>query len=329
MITSQPADSPPPQRWERPLSVPPGYWKKQLPTKYLRIAAAGNVPALLQLLEEHPEFLNKRGSHNRTLLWEATRRGKLAAVQTLVALGADVNATGCYNSETHVQVTPYCAAVYYRRPEVAAYLQANGSVLDIFRTAFLGDLARIDAMLADHPAYLNAEDPFDPIYHIPLVSFAVAGGHAGVAEYLIRRGALVEPYSAQLLHLAARAARFDLLYLLVSSGAAVRAVDVGIFAAVSDLEVLRYLLRQGAPVNRPGKNGFPPLVYVARGDKGEPPDKIQLLLEHGADIHAVGPTGRTALDYASAAGHAQVVRLLVEAAANQDARSAAQRESIG
>jgi hypothetical protein len=61
-------DAPVPQRWERPFPRTPGYWKQQLATKYLAIAGRGDLVALRQLLAEHPEWLNKRGPHNRTLL---------------------------------------------------------------------------------------------------------------------------------------------------------------------------------------------------------------------------------------------------------------------
>lgn len=134
------------QRWERPeiFDFEPGHWKKQLAGKYLSVAAKGDVKALRTLLQEHPEFLNKGGPHNRTLLWEATRNGRTEAV-------------------------------------------------------------------------------------------------------------------------------------------------------VPDLEHMRYLLDHGAPANRTGKNGFPPLIYIARGDKGEHPDKLQVLLDYGADVNAAGPNGRTAL----------------------------------
>lgn len=102
------------QRRVRPFDFEPGHWKKQLPAKYLRLAKRGDLPALEALLRTHPEFLSKGGSHHRTLLWEAARSGKLAAVMVLVAAGADVNAVGCYNGETLVLITPYCAARYYR-----------------------------------------------------------------------------------------------------------------------------------------------------------------------------------------------------------------------
>jgi ankyrin repeat protein len=239
----------------------------------------------------------------------------MAAVHLLVDAGADVNATGCYNSETFVQVTPYCAARYYRRAAIAEYLWERGSALDVFRAAFLGDRARVERELAAQPELLNAEDPHDEIYYVPVLSFAVAGGQADLASFLIRAGAPVAPYSAQMIGLAAKASRRDLLDLLLASGADVRAVGAAVFV-VSDLDVLAYLLTKGlSPHGRDG-DAQPPLVYVARGDKGERPDKVRLLLDHGADVNAAGANGKTALHYAATAGHARVVRLLLDRGAD-------------
>jgi ankyrin repeat protein len=304
------------QRWERPFNFPPGYWKRQLPARYLKIAARGDLNLLGQLLAEHPEFLSKRGSHNRTLLWEAARKGRLAAVQWLMEQGADIDATGSYNSESYVQITPYCAAVYYKRPDVAAYLYARQPLLDIFRAAFLGDLARVADILAAEPALLNAEDPHDNIYFTPVLAFAVAGGHLSMLRDLLERGAVVPSYSAQLLSLAARASRLDMIELLVVYGAEIPAVDTGIYVDISDLRIARYLLEHGASANQKGKNGFPPLIHLARGDKGEHVKKIHLLLDYGAAVNAVGPHGRTALHYAARAGYMRVIRLLLDAGAN-------------
>ena len=95
-----------PQRMVRPLDFLPEARKKMARTKDLDIAAKGDIEELRELLARHPERLNQRGSHNRTLLWEAVRRGKLSAVQWLVEQGADVNATGRYNAESFVLITP-------------------------------------------------------------------------------------------------------------------------------------------------------------------------------------------------------------------------------
>ena len=150
-----------------------------------------------KLLGQHPEFLNSLSSHNRTLLWEATRADRLKAFRFLVERDARVNPPGCYNSESHVLITPYCAARYYKRPEVAEYLWVAGSKLDIFRAAFLGDQRRVARRLTAKPGMLNAVDQFDPVYFTPLIAFAVAGERVALVEDLIGRGADVVRFAAE------------------------------------------------------------------------------------------------------------------------------------
>ncbi len=293
------------QRWERSFTVQAGHWKTQLPTKVLGLVS--KLPVLQATLKEHPEFLNKRANHGRTLLWEATRAGKIDAVRWLARKGADVNTPGCYNSESYVPISPYVAAKYYRRDPIADFLSRSGSTLDIFRSAFLGEM---NTRLTSRR--INAEDPFDEVYYTPLITFAVSGGHADLTSTLIDRGAEVAPYSAQLLFAAGRLGRKDLLELLLKSGADPRAADARVLVATDDMECFRFLLKSGVPADGPGYGGFTPLTYVARGDKGERPDKISALLDHGADPNVPGPRGRTPLDYATQAGFKKVEALLLE-----------------
>jgi ankyrin repeat protein len=310
-----------PQRFVKPLNVPPGFWKKQLPGRVLDLAIQGDIDELSQLLSLHPEFLNKRGSHNRTFLWVAARRGNLPLVQWLVEQGADINITAAVNHESFVQLTPYCAAIYYKRPQVAEYLQWRGTQIDIFRAAFLGDIDLVRKELAADPSLIQAEDPQDNIYFVPLLSFAVVGGNTEMIEFLLDQGAAIKPYSTQLLSLAAKAGRKDLLDLLVNHHAQVPAAGYYFFNTY-DLDILRYLLDHGASANQASDNGFPPLVYVCRGDKGEQPEKIELLLEYGAQVNEVGPKGRTALHYAAAAGFLKVMTILLNHAADFTIRDA-------
>ncbi|HEY3289914.1 MAG TPA: ankyrin repeat domain-containing protein [Anaerolineae bacterium] len=303
-----------PQKWVRDLSVPPGYLKTLLPIKVLDIGRRGNCDELRELLKGHSEYLNRRGGGNRTLLWEAARSGKLPAVKWLVERGADVNATGCYNNETMVQITPYCAAVYYKRPTVAAYLHHVAAPPDIFRAAFLGERERVSALLGDppDPLLLNAEDEGDATYYVPLVAFAVAGGHRELCVDLLEYGANAAPYSQLLLQLAAKAERLDLVELLVAHGADYRAVNAGALAVASTLDMLRYILDHGMPVDEVSWGGFTPLLYLSRADKGASEDKIRLFLDRGADVNRIGPRSRTALHYAAISGHTRVTELLLE-----------------
>jgi ankyrin repeat protein len=301
-----------PQRMVRPLEFLPEARKHMLRTKDLKIATRGDIAGLKQLLALHPDRLNRRGSHNRTLLWEAVRTGKLPAVEWLVEQGADMNATGRYNGESFVQLTPYCAAVYYHRPAVAEFLRAHGAREDIFRTAYLGDREAVARELDVHPDFLNAEDPQDNLYYVPLLSFAVAGGQVELVNDLLKGGAAVAPYSLQLVSLACKIGRKDILDLLFNYQAQVLPLGEYYFTNTFSLDLLRDLLERGASPSQKGANGFPPLVYLCRADKGEQPEKVRLLLEHHAPVDGLGPQGRTALHYAAAAGFVQVMAILLE-----------------
>lgn len=309
------------QRWVRPYPTTPGHWKKQLPGRALAIAAKGDIAGLESLLARNPEALSKRGPHGRTLLWEAARRGHAGAIEWLLVRGADPLATGSYNAESVVQLTPYCAAVYYRRPAAAEVLASAGAAtLDIFRAAFMGAEAEVHHALAGDPALLGAEDPHDEIYYTPVIAFALAGGQRAIVEQLVERGAEVPRYSAQLLRIGLTANQPEIIRYLFDHGLDARHADAGIFQICDDFEVMKDLIERGASTTH-AVNGFPPLVFVARGDKGEHPERIAFLLEHGAEIDAAGgPDGRTALHYAAAAGHQRVAALLLERGASPSPR---------
>ena len=63
------------------MDVEQSHWKKQLPTKYLALARQKDMAALKDLLVDHPDYMDIGGNHNRTFLWEATRKGRLETVQ--------------------------------------------------------------------------------------------------------------------------------------------------------------------------------------------------------------------------------------------------------
>ena len=52
-------------------------------------AARGDVEAVRAILDEWPRWLTRVGPHGRTMLWEASHRGKLGVVEYLVERGAD------------------------------------------------------------------------------------------------------------------------------------------------------------------------------------------------------------------------------------------------
>ena len=85
-------------------------------------AARGEVEAVRAILEGRPGWLGRVGPHGRTMLWEASHRGKLGMVKYLVERGADVDACG-----THY--TPYiaCPLTNWRHAQGARSPDGSGS----------------------------------------------------------------------------------------------------------------------------------------------------------------------------------------------------------
>ena len=51
-------------------------------------AARGDVEAVHAIIDERPRWLTRVGPHGRTMLWEASHRGRLGMVEYLVEGGS-------------------------------------------------------------------------------------------------------------------------------------------------------------------------------------------------------------------------------------------------
>lgn len=305
-------------RWVRPFDAPPGWWKKQLPTKFLKLAGQGKLSDLTTLLNTHPDLLNHRGPHGRTFLFEAVRRGRQDIVELLIARGADVSLCGCYNSESLVQLNPLSAARYYKRHEIEEMLVAEGATNDVFRAAFCNETDTVKAILKVNPQSVNFEDPHDQVYYTPVLSFSISGGNEELTSWLIESGADVETYSFQFLFLASMRTSRTTVELLLARGATLDGADARLWMATSNPDILNLLLEHGlSPNQRPyDNNKLYPLAYACRGDKGGNMERVNLLLRSGAVVNQVCTYGRTALHYAARAGFDNVVHALIAAGAD-------------
>ena len=303
-------------RWVRTFDFPNGHWKKQLPGKLRDLAVRGDLSKLKTLINSDPCLLNRRGSHGRTFLWEAVRKNRLETVQWLLERGADVGLTGCYNSESMVQLDPLTAASFYHHERLFEILKSFGASRDVFRAAFCGERRVVEHFLSANPELLNSEDPHDEIYFTPLVSFCVAGGQLDLLKLLVDRGAEVETYSSQLLFMGAHFGRLDILSLLVGQGASPLHSDATLWMATDRMDVLRLLVDAGLSPNQKPYRGLHPLMYACRADKSQNLDRVRYLVDLGADINKVGPQGRTALHYAARSGNREMCRVLTQAGAD-------------
>ncbi|MYB76345.1 MAG: hypothetical protein F4X83_04465 [Chloroflexi bacterium] len=294
-------------------------------------AGRGDLNAVRAFVDANPRWLHTVGSHGRTMLWEAAYRGKLAVAEFLVERGADINASACHYSEHYVEISCYCVARAKQRDAIAEYLLANGARVDTHTAAYLGDTAAVAGFLDADPSLLERTKPqhdmqktegsrlvFDPMsndWATPLV-YAVSGGSTETVTLLLARGAEVRRHSGRLLGIAVGRSRTDLAQLLLQHGA-----DAGLLPLADpsqNRELAELAVAYGYDVNT-GRPGWPPLVVASRGDKGEHPEKIQALLELGADVNVRDYKGKTALHRAATAGFLASMEVLLAHGAAIDA----------
>jgi ankyrin repeat protein len=156
---------------------------------------------------------------------------------------------------------------------------------------------------------------------------AARAGDRKAVEALLLAGAAVnapEPDGTTALHWAVYRDDAAMTERLVAAGANVNAANRNGATPLSQActnagpSIVEQLLNAGADPNA-SASGAPPLVACA-GSGGEV--KVRMLLSWGADVNASDNWRRqTALMWAAAENHAGLVKLLIEAGANVDARS--------
>ena len=296
-------------------------------------AGRGDLDTVNQLLQDKPEWIHTVGSHGRTMLWEAAYRGKLEMVKYLIDRGADMNLPGCHLSKHDLEITPYCVARHEGRDEVADYLLQQGAIIDIHTAAYLGDYATADSLLENDSDLVNvgylqsvmlpAGKPHSfehrqASWATPLC-YAIVGGNIKIVELLLSKNAAVTEHSELLLDHAVSNGRVDIVKLLIQHG-----VDISKAPSILDdnSEMSNLLKSHGVPpedINALDNMGWPPLVYVCRGDKGEHPEKVLRLLKLGADIDVRSNKGKSALHCAAKAGFLKVIDVLLENGIDIDA----------
>jgi ankyrin repeat protein len=186
----------------------------------LKDARRGDLRAVQGHLRRDPSLLlAKSGGHNRSFLWEATRGNRTTLVKYLLKSGADPNVPGRIRSESVVLLKPYCLARRYRRMELAELLLQAGTVIDIYSACFLGDEKRVQKLLDAKPTLLTQEQEEDSVWRVTPLHYAVAGGHEELAEWLIKQGARVAPYTRLLCNAAVRMGHPALIAILLQGGA--------------------------------------------------------------------------------------------------------------
>jgi ankyrin repeat protein/L-ascorbate metabolism protein UlaG (beta-lactamase superfamily) len=186
-----------------------------------------------------------------------------------------------------------------------------------------GDLSRIKAILAKDPKAVNA---LDDLGQSPL-HLAAEGGRKDVVDLLISRGADIKAVARDgrnLLHCAAAGGLVDLMDRLLKDGFRVDGPDrygrtplLKASSAGSDAAA-EFLLSRGANVMSRDYYDTTPLHEAAFSRNLR---LLDILVKHGADLNAVNREGSTPLLYVSQAGRAEVIDWLLAHGARLDVRN--------
>ncbi len=189
------------------------------------LVAAGidvNVP-----LHQDSDHVSRDWAHNATPLhWAASSNDATELCQTLIDLGADINATTADDG-----TTPLTNAMHFKIDGAAKVLLHAGAKTSVILAAGLGDLAMVRSFFAsDGSLKPAAGDP--PFKHSDerkilsqAINFAAMHGHDEVIRFLAERGAPLSDidtfvkYNVTPLHRAALNNRVSTAKLLLELGA--------------------------------------------------------------------------------------------------------------
>lgn len=196
--------------------------------------------------------------------------------------------------------------------------------------ALLPDLRLLRALIA-RGAELNPADGMPPLLAATRDSWH---GRPEAVTTLLANGADPRVRDAEgrtPLHHAARSSDPAVAALLLDAGAELEACDgdgltaLGTACAVGNWRLAKFLLERGA---KPDAAGARPALLAAAGGDDDDPAGVQLLLRQRARLEARDGDGRSALHVAAAAGHAAIVRALLDAGADAAARDHAGRTPL-
>ena len=194
-------------------------------------------------------------------------------------IAADAGVAHAHNSNG---ISALMQARYENRLEIVDLLRPAEGELDVFESAALGDVARLNDLVASNGELVKARstDGFTPLH------LACFFGQSGAAEALVQHGAdanAVSPSRIAVIHSA---------------------------AASRNAALLKLVLGAGADPNTRQQAGYTALHEAAMHNSVE---RAQLLLDAGADPAIKNDKGQTAADMAVQEGNKEVLKILQSA----------------
>ena len=302
----------------------------------LHLASSDGSNEIIQLLLKYGADANPSDAAGLSPLQEASRRGHVGAIQLLLEHGANLN-----HHEFKFGRTPLILAVQGGHIEALRLLLQHHADVDgkdnDGRTALHWALSNEDygvaQLLLEHGANVDLHEPTSGPN---MLIDAVQGGRVEALRLLLQHNADVDGKDnggSTALHWAFANEDDGIVQVLLEHGANVNLhePDFGrtpLIIAVQwgRVEASRLLLQHNADVNGKENNGRTALHWALIN---EDDDAVQLLLEHGAEVHhRESEKGRTPLILAVQNGRVDIVRLLLQHNADIEAKDLAGQRAL-
>jgi len=246
----------------------------------------GDIAGFMKFAAEDPKLLNARGPEGSTPFMYAVLYTGPATIERLLKLGADPNKRNDANATALMWAA---TDLEKTRVLVAHGADVNARSSDM-RTPLIVAARRpgntaVVKLLLEHGANPNPNS-HPAVESAPLLEAATAGDAAGM-ELLLGRGAETKEAGEPALEMAVAMRCAKCVDLLAARNLSKQDYTTALpnIAAFGDVSAVRLALDHGADVNAVDPLGRTPLMYAASSDLLSL-DVVKLLVERGADVNA-------------------------------------------
>jgi ankyrin repeat protein len=246
----------------------------------------GDLAAFMKAVAEDPKLLNARGPEGSTPFMYAVLYTGTATLERLLKQGADPNKKNDANATALMwAATDLEKTRLLLEHNADVNARSSDTRTPLVVAAHRPGNAAVVKLLLEHGA--NANPNAHPnVESSPLMEAATAGDAASM-ELLLGHGAEVKEAGEPALEMAVTVRCAKCLALLVAKNLDKEAYSIALpnIASLGDVNAVRLMIDHGADINAFDPLGRTPLMYAAGSDL-LPLDEIKLLVEHGADVNA-------------------------------------------